>query len=151
MSEAVEQFLAGLPEPRRDDVRALRDEVARRLPAGFEERVAGGMIHYVVPHSLFPAGYHCDPKQPLGYAWISSTKGHISLHLMSLYFNADMRTWLESEFAKRGKRLDAGKACIRFKRLEDVPLDVLGAAIAKTTLSEYVARYESALAPKTAK
>lgn len=117
-----------------------------------------GMIGYYVPHSVFPAGYHCDPRQPLPYAALASQKGHMSVYLMGLYIqegggpasaeraeSADAK-WFREAWTKTGKKLDMGKACVRFKKLEDVALDVLGAAIRRVPAKTYIARYTAALA-----
>jgi Domain of unknown function (DU1801) len=103
------------------------------------------MIGYYIPHSLYPPGYHCDPKLPLSMAWIGSQKNHMSLYLMCVYGNSKHATWLKEEWAKTGKKLDMGKACIRFKKLEDLPLDLIGRLIARISVKDFIAGYESAL------
>ena len=99
-----------------------------------------------MPHSLYPAGYHCDPKQPLPYAGLASQSGHMSLYLMGVYFDPADAKWLATEWKKAGKKLDMGKSCIRFKKLDDVPLDVVAAAIRRMPLAKYVGMYEAQLA-----
>jgi hypothetical protein len=104
------------------------------------------MIVWSVPHSSYPAGYHCDPSKPLMLMCLSSTKGHISLHHMGLYGSGALMQWFTSEWTKHsGKKLDMGKACIRFKKLEDVPLDLIGQLAAKLTPRQWVVQYERAL------
>ena len=138
----VAEYLAALPPERRAAIETVRAEINRRLPAGYEEGIAYGMIGWCVPHSRFPAGYHCDPSKPLGLAALASQKGYMSLHLMSIYGSAPLRQWFEAEWRKRGKKLDMGKACVRFKKLEDLALDVIGEAIRR---KKYVAFCEAAL------
>ena len=105
-----------------------------------------GMIGYYVPHRLYPAGYHCDPRQPLPFAGLASQKNHMSLYLMSMYEGGDELEWFRAAWAKTGRRLDMGKCCIRFKRLEDVPLEVISKAVARVPVRRFIARYEAALA-----
>jgi hypothetical protein len=126
----VEAYLAALPED-------------RRLPKGYAEGMAYGMIWWSVPHSIYPAGYRCDPRMPLPFAGLASQKGYMSLYLMCVYGSDEYRRWFESEWKKTGKKLDMGKSCIRFKRLEDLPLDLVGEAIARVPVEELVAQYES--------
>jgi hypothetical protein len=142
----VAAYLAALPPDRRAAVSAVRDAINRALPAGYEEGMAYGMIGWAVPHRLYPAGYHCDPKQPLPFAGLASQKGHMSLHLMCTYFDDEQRRRLEDDWRRTGKKLDMGKACIRFKALDDLPLDVVTAAVARVPVAAYVQRYEALLA-----
>jgi Domain of unknown function (DU1801) len=141
----VEQYLASLPEDRRAALNAVRAVFKKNLDKNIQEGIQYGMIGYFVPHSVFPQGYHCDPKQPLPYAGLSSRKGYMSVHLMSVYMNPASRSAFEAAWKKTGKKLDMGAACIRFKKLEDLPLDVLGEAIKRATASEYIAHYEANL------
>lgn len=104
------------------------------------------MIAYSVPHSVFPAGYHCDPSQPLMFAALASQKNHMVIYLMSVYGDEACERWFRESWAKSGKKLDMGKACVRFKRLEDVALEVIGAAVQRTPADRYVARYLQTLA-----
>jgi hypothetical protein len=101
-----------------------------------------GMIGYVVPHSLYPAGYHCDPKQPLPFAHLVSQKNHMALYLMCVYLDGATNAWFRSAWAASGKKLDMGKACVRFKKLEDLPLEVIGQAIVREPAQAYIARWE---------
>ncbi|MBP9892799.1 MAG: DUF1801 domain-containing protein [Planctomycetes bacterium] len=142
----VDQYLATLPEDRRAALNAVRAVFKKNLDKDIQEGMQYGMIGYYVPHSVFPAGYHCDPKQPLPYAGLSSRKSHMSVHLMSVYIKPSTRAAFEAAWKKSGKKLDMGAACIRFKKLEDLPLDVLGDAIKAVTAADYIAHYESNLA-----
>ena len=105
----------------------------------------GGMIGYVVPHKLYPAGYHCKPEEPLPFAGLASQKNYMSLYLMSVYFSPTLLAWLKEQFALKGKKLDMGKSCLRFKKLEDLPLEVIGEVIARVPLADYIRQYESNL------
>jgi hypothetical protein len=145
----VKDYLASLPAERRDAVQALRKVILANLGKGFEEGMQYGMIGYCVPHSLYPAGYHCDPKQPLPFASLASQKNHMSFSLMSVYLDPEEERWFKAAWQKSGKKLDMGKACVRFKRLEDVPLEVVGQAFARTSAAQYIQRYEAILAERS--
>jgi hypothetical protein len=145
----VAEYLASLPDDRRRALEAVRKTIRANLDKNIEEGMQYGMIGYYVPHRIFPAGYHCDPKQPLPFAGLASQKGHMSMYFMGLYGgrdgeNADSK-WFREAWLATGKKLDMGKACIRFKRLEDVPLEVVGAAVKRMSASKYIARYEENL------
>jgi hypothetical protein len=143
----VDDYLASLAEDRRAVLSSLRQIILKNLDKGFEEGMQYGMIGYYVPHRIYPAGYHCDPKQPLPFAGLCSQKNHMSLYLMGVYGNPAQEQKLRDAWAKAGKKLDMGKACIRFRALEDVPLEALGQIIKGLTLKKYVAQYEAALPP----
>ena len=148
----VAQYLAELPPDRREALTTLRSVILKNLDKGYEERMGYGMPGYCVPHSIFPAGYHCNPKDPLPFAGFASQKQHISLYIMFLYCGCDgsedneLVKWFKDAWAKSGKKLDMGRCCIRFKKLDDIPLDVIGEAIRRMPLQKYVAGYEAALA-----
>jgi hypothetical protein len=137
----VDEYLAGLPEDRRTALSAVRETVLKYLPEGYEEGMQYGMIGYFVPHSIFPAGYHCDPKQPLNFAGIGNQKNHMALYLMCIYGSDEQRQLFEDAWAATGKKLDMGKACLRFKKLEDLSLEVIGEAIARISVEKYLAKY----------
>ncbi len=149
-AKTVEEYLASLPEDRREAIAAVRQTILDNLPEGYEEGMQYGMIGYYVPHSIFPAGYHCDPKQPLNFASLGNQKNHMALYLMCVYGNSQVREWFEAEYKKSGKKLDMGKACLRFKKLDDLALNVVGAAIAKVPVEKYVAAYEAVLSTRKA-
>ena len=145
----VAQYLAELPAERQTPIKTIRAVIRKNLPKGFEETMQYGMITYVVPHKLYPAGYHCKPSDALPFASLASQKNYMSLYLMTVYQKqGGMSDWMLEQFAARGKKLDMGKSCIRFKKLEDLPLDVIGEAIARVPLDEYVRRYEAILGKK---
>ncbi|HYE97993.1 MAG TPA: DUF1801 domain-containing protein [Planctomycetota bacterium] len=152
----VKAYLAGLPAERRAVVQAVRKVILANLGAGYEEGMLYGMIGYYVPHRLYPAGYHVDPRQPLGYAGLAAQKNYYSLYLGLVYCGGgtgesddtpDAR-WFRQEWSKTGKKLDMGKSCIRFRTLEDLPLELVGRAIARLPVRAYIAAYEKALAPR---
>jgi len=140
-----EEYLASLPEDRRAALSTVRDVIRTHLPEGYEEGMQYGMISYFVPHSLYPAGYHCDPKQPLPFASLASQKNHMAIYLMGLFGDESAKAQFRQAWEEAGKKLDMGKSCIRFKRAEDLALEVLGAAIARMPVADHVARYEALL------
>lgn len=125
---------------------AVRKTVLKNLPKGYEEGMQYGMIGYYVPHSVYPPGYHCDPKQPLPFLCLASRKNYMTISFMGVYGDQEGEKWLREEWAKTGKRLDMGKACIRFKALDDLPLELIGKAIKRIPVRTFVERYEQALA-----
>jgi Domain of unknown function (DU1801) len=139
----VEQYLAELPDDRRAAIEAVRQMILKNIDKNFEEGIQYGMIGYYVPHSIYPAGYHCDPRQPLPFLNLASQKNHMSLYAMSLYASPDEAQRFQTEWAKTGKKLDMGKSCIRFKKLDDLALDVIGAAIRRVPVKKYIETYES--------
>jgi hypothetical protein len=142
----VAAYVAALPSDRRAAVEAVRRVVLDNIDRGFEEGMQYGMIGYYIPHAIFPPGYHCDPKQPLPFAGLASQKQHLSLYIMGIYGDTALREWFTSAWKATGKKLDMGKACIRFKKVEDVPLEVIGEAFRRISLKGYVAAYERNLA-----
>jgi uncharacterized protein YdhG (YjbR/CyaY superfamily) len=145
-STTVAQYLDELPPDRRAALEAVRATIRANMDPQLEEGMQYGMIGYYVPHRVFPQGYHCDPKQPLPYAALASQKQYMSIYLMTCYMSGDDAQWLRDAWAAAGKKLDMGKSCIRFKRIEDVPLDVLGEAIRRVSVADHLAHYTAALA-----
>jgi hypothetical protein len=141
----VDAYLRALPEDRRDALNAVRKVILANLPTGYEECLQYGMIGYVVPHSIFPGGYHCDPRQPLPLAGLGSKKNHMSLHLMAVYGDAGLAKWFQTAWKASGKKLDMGKACVRFKKVDDLPLDVIGQLFAKVPVKSYLACIQKAM------
>lgn len=141
----VAAYLKELPEDRRAAISAVRDVILKNLDPTFEEGMNYGMIGYYVPHSAYPAGYHCDPSKPLPFAGLASQKQHMSVYLMSAYGDKGEYAKLVEGFKKAGKKLDMGACCVRFKKLEDLPLDVIGAAVNRVPAKTYIERYESVL------
>jgi hypothetical protein len=140
----VEQYLSELPEDRRKALEAVRQVILANLDKDYEEGIQYGMIGYYVPHRVYPAGYHCDPKQPLPFANLASQKNHMSLYLMCVYGDSDLSRWFQQAWAKTGKKLDMGKACVRFKKLEDLALGVIAEAIKRVPAKKYIEHCEAA-------
>jgi hypothetical protein len=142
----VKAYLESLPADRRAAIEAVRKTILDNLDKGFEEGMQYGMIGYYVPHSIFPAGYHCDPKQPLGFVGLASQKQYMAIYLGTIYHDSDERDRFVAEWKKTGKKLDMGKVCIRFKTLDGIPLDVVARSLKRTKLKKYVADYQAVLA-----
>ena len=150
-AKTVDEYLQALPVDRRGAIGAVREAILTNLPKGYEECINYGMIGYVVPHSLYPAGYHCDPKLPLPLACLGAQKNHMAIHLMNVYGDPAAEKWFRKAWQASGKKLDMGKACVRFKKLEDMPLDVIGQVIARTPVKNYIAAIEKGLAARPKK
>ena len=141
----VTQYLSSLPKDRRDAIQAVRKVIRANLDAGYKEGVQSNAIGYFVPHSVYPPGYHCDPTQPLPYVGIASQKNHMGIYLFCTYTSEDEQRWFREAWLKTGKKLDMGKSCVRFKKIEDVPLEVIGKAIKRTPVKKFIAGYEASL------
>lgn len=140
----VAHYLAELPDDRRQAIEAVRQVILHNLDHDYEEGMQYGMIGYYVPHRVYPAGYHCDPKQPLPFAALASQKKYMSLYLMCVYGESPLAKWFQESWAKTGKKLDMGKSCVRFKQLDDLALDVIGEAIKRVPARKYIEYCESA-------
>ena len=140
-AQTVEDYLAELPQERRHAIGEVRKAILGSLPDGFEEIMDFGMIGYVIPLDTYPKTYNGHPLQ---YAALASQKNHMALYLMCIYSHEGSRAWFMDELEKRGKKLSIGKACIRFKKLEDLPLDLVGEAIAYSSVEGYIEIYETA-------
>ena len=153
-ASAVEEYLAQLPDDRRRAIEAVRAVILENLDRDYEEGMQYGMIGYYVPHRVYPAGYHCDPKQPLPFAALASQKNYMSLYLMCVYGETPLAAWFRDAWAASGKKLDMGKACVRFKRLEDLSLDSIAEAIRRMPARKWIEICEGArrtTAARTAK
>ncbi|QEC65974.1 DUF1801 domain-containing protein [Panacibacter ginsenosidivorans] len=138
-----EAYIAGVPEERRAVFLKLRNEIKKNLPKGFQEIMGYGMIGYVVPHKLYPAGYHCDPKLPLPFMNLASQKNFIAVYHMGIYAKPSLLKWFIEEFAKQSSaKLDMGKSCIRFKKPENIPIKLMGELASKMTVDEWIDCYE---------
>ena len=144
-AKTVKEYLAELPEDRRTAIEAVRKVIRKNLDKDYEEGMQYGMIGYYVPHKVYPPGYHCDPKQPVTFAGLASQKNHMAVYLMCIYGHKEHEQWFRKEWAKTGKKLDAGKSCIRFKKLDDLALDVIGQFVARVPAKKYIAYYESVI------
>jgi hypothetical protein len=150
-AKTVNEYLAGLPPERKSALAAVRDVILANLPKGYEECMQYGMISYVVPHSLYPAGYHCNPEQALTMASLGSQKSHMALYLMCAYGHRETLEWFQKAYCASGKKLNMGKSCVRFRKLEDLPLDVIGQMIARVPVEKYLERVEAALQQRPGK
>ncbi len=137
-ASTVKSYLAALPEDRHEAISVVRSVILENLPAGFQEGMQYGMIGYYVPLERYPVTYN---GEPLGVAALASQKRHMSLYLMGIYAEDDA-SWFRERWQAAGKKLDMGKSCVRFRRLEDVPLDVVGKAIARTSVEDFISAYE---------
>lgn len=137
----VAGYLKSLPEDRRTALEAVRKVVLANLDDDYEEGMTYGMIGWYVPHRVYPKGYHCDPKQPLPFVSLASQKNNMAIYLL---IPPDVRAWFDAAWAKTGKKLDAGKACIRFKTVDALALDVIGAAVKRVPVSDCIAYWDEA-------
>ncbi|GHB65366.1 hypothetical protein GCM10007390_19320 [Persicitalea jodogahamensis] len=145
-AEHPDKYLAELPEDRRVAMEKLRDVLRKNLPAGFIETMNYGMIGYVVPHLLYPPGYHCDPEQPLPFINIASQKNWIAVYHMGLYADEKLIEWFKAEFPKYSRnKLDMGKSCIRFKKTNEIPYELIGDLAGRMSAEEWIAVYEKNL------
>lgn len=142
----VKAYLASLPADRRQGIEAVRKVIRANLDRHYEESMLWGMIGYAVPHRVWPHGYHCDPSKPLMMAALSSQKNNLTVYLMSVYDDKAERAWFQKAWAKTGKKLNMGGCCIRFTKVEDAALDVIGEAIRRTPAKAYIESYVQTLA-----
>jgi hypothetical protein len=141
-----EAYLESVPEERKAVVRRLHELIMENLPQGFEAGVGYGMLGYIVPHRLYPAGYHCDPKQPLPFMGLASQKNNISFYHMGLYADQALLDWFVGEYPKYSKtKLDMGKSCIRFKKEENIPFPLLAELVRKMKPEDWIRLYEANL------
>lgn len=138
------EYIHELPDDRKEVITKLRDTILSNLPEGFEETMNYGMLGYVVPHSKYPDGYHCDPKLPLPFINIASQKNHIGFYHMGIYSDPNLLEWFTTEYPKHvSGKLDMGKSCIRFKNMKKIPFELLGELASKMTAEQWIERYES--------
>lgn len=144
-----EEYIAKAPEDRVEALKKLRAIILENIPQGFQEKMSYGMIGYVVPHSIYPPGYHCTPELPLPFLSFASQKNFIGFYHMGIYANPELLDWFVAEYPKHCKRkLDMGKSCIRFKKMDDIPYDLLAELVQKMSVDDWVSLYESKLKPK---
>jgi hypothetical protein len=145
-AKSPEDYISQIPEERRDAFQRLRKVILDHLPGGFSEGMTYGMISYFVPHDVYPAGYHCDPKLPLPFMSIASQKNFIAFYHMGIYADKEILDWFISEYPKYVKsKLDMGKSCIRFKKPDQIPFDLIAELIGKISSSRWIEMYESAI------
>ena len=139
-----EQYINELPAERKESITKLRETILKNLPKGFKEVMSYGMLGYVVPHEIYPGGYHCDPKLPLPFVNIASQKNFIALYHMGIYANAELLKWFTAEYPKHSQsKLDMGKGCIRFKKAEHIPYKLIGDLIKKISVKDWIKTYET--------
>ena len=142
----VEAILSNVPPERAEAFNSLHKTILKNLPEGFEAAMSYGMLSYVVPHRIYPAGYHCKPAEPLPFASIASQKNSINFYHMGIYSNPELLDWFVAEYPKHSKqKLDMGKSCIRFKKLEEIPYELIGELMTKMSVQQWIDLYESQL------
>jgi len=140
------EYVDSLPDERKSVIENIRKTVLDNLPEGFEETMGYGMLSYVVPHSIYPSGYHCDPKTPLPFISVASQKNFIAFYHMGIYADETLLNWFVAEYPKHCKtKLDMGKSCIRFKKMNDIPLELLGQLVTKMSVQDWISLYEKNL------
>lgn len=145
-ANSVDHYLEQVDETRKEALSKLRDVVKKNIPKGFEETINYNMIGYVVPHKLFPAGYHCDPKLPLPFINLANQKNFIAFYHMGIYAQPELLKWFEAEYPKHCQsKLDMGKSCIRFKKTEDIPFKLIEALVKKMSAKEWIELYQTHL------
>ena len=139
-----EEYIEKVPQERKEAMQKLRSVILQNIPTGFEETMSYGMIGYVVPHSKYPDGYHCDPSLPLPFMNLASQKNYIAVYHSGVYANKEMHEWFMDEYKKQvGKKPDMGKSCIRLKNLDKIPYELIGELSSKITPDEWIATYEN--------
>lgn len=142
-ADSPQEYIDNVPEERKDAMSRLRAVIKENLPDGFQETMGYGMIGYVVPHSIYPDGYHCDTSLPLPFMNLASQKNYIALYHSGIYADKDLSDWFTEEYKKRvGKKPDMGKSCIRFKKMDDIPYELIGELSGKITPKEWISTYE---------
>ena len=145
-ADTVEAYINQLPKDRKEIVSKIREIIAENLPDGFSETISYGMIGYVVPHSIYPGGYHVDPKLPLPFINLASQKNYIALYHSGVYADSELLDWFVGEFPKHTERkLDMGKSCIRFKYMDDIPYELIGELVRKMSVEQWVKLYDAAV------
>ncbi len=142
-AETPQEYMDSLPEDRKSAMSRLRITILEKLPQCFEERMSYGMLGYVVPHSLYPPGYHCDPKLPLPFVNLASQKNNIALYHMGIYSDNELLAWFQSEWPRHTKlKLDMGKSCIRFNKPDDIPYELIGQLMQRISPWQWIESYE---------
>ncbi len=142
----VDDYMASLPEDRKKAITELRKVIKKNIPKGFKEVMGYGMIGYVIPHTAYPNGYHCNPRDPLPFINIASQKNFIAIYHMGVYSDPKLLKWFTDEYKKQvPAKLDMGKSCIRFSKPENIPFKLIGDLASKMTPADWIERYESIL------
>ncbi|HEV7350818.1 DUF1801 domain-containing protein [Telluribacter sp.] len=145
-ADTPQAYIDQLPEDRKRVISNLRDSILTNLPTGFVETISYGMLGYVVPHSIYPAGYHCNPKLPLPFMSVASQKNFVAVYHMGLYADQELLQWYMAEYPKYSTtKPDVGKSCLRFKKPDAIPYELIGALAGKMTVKEWVTKYEKEL------
>ena len=145
-AKTPEEYINSLPQDRKDAISKLRKIIIKKIPKGFSETISYGMLGYVVPHSIYPDGYHCDPKLPLPFMSIASQKNFVGVYHMGIYANKELYDWFVNEYPKHSNRkIDMGKSCIRLKKIEEIPYELIGELASKMTPKEWIKIYENAI------
>jgi uncharacterized protein YdhG (YjbR/CyaY superfamily) len=143
-AKTIEEYLLSLPEERKLSFLKLRETILNNIPKGFTEELSYGMVGYLVPHSIYPEGYHCNPKLPLPFINIASQKNFIALYHMGIYAKPELLEWFVTEYPKYSKqKLDMGKSCIRFKKIDDIPFQLIAALVQKMSVEDWINCYET--------
>lgn len=139
----VQDYINQIPENQLEVFNTIRETILQNLPDGFQECISYGMIGYVIPHSIYPNGYHCNPKLPLPFASIASQKNNITIHHMGLYADSEIANWFVQEFPKfSSQKPDMGKGCIRFKKWNEIPYELIGLLFTKISVQDWISLYE---------
>ncbi|MGZ5197429.1 MAG: DUF1801 domain-containing protein [Kaistella sp.] len=147
-AKTPDEYFETLPEDRKKAMTELRKQIKKNIPKGFSESMGYGMVGFAVPHSKYPNGYHCDPKQPLPFLGIASQKNFIAVYHMGIYADPKLLNWFVKEFPKHSeKKLDMGKSCIRFKKPDQIPFKLIGELASKMTPDQWIDLYEKNLLP----
>jgi hypothetical protein len=147
--KSIKEIFAQLPPDRVEPFNKLHDIIVKNLPEGFEPAISYGGLGYVVPHKLYPAGYHCNPKEPLPFAGIASQKNSINFYHMGIYADKELLKWFVNEYPKHStQKLDMGKSCIRFKKPDQIPYNLIGELMKKITVQQWIEKYEQAFRKK---
>ncbi len=142
-AQSVLEYIAGLPKDRKSAIEKLTEVIEKNLPTGFEKTIGYGMLAFVVPHTIYLPGYHCDPKLPLPFISIASQKNFIALYHMGLYADAELLSWFTTEYQKlSATKVDIGKSCIRFKKPEEIPFELIGRLMKKINVEKWITIYE---------
>ena len=149
-AKSVEEYLVALPEDRREAITVIREVILKNLHKGYEEGMQWGMPSYFVPLSAYPAGYNCQPDQALPFVGFASQKNHMAIYGFCIYMDEELKNRFVADWKKSGKKLDMGKSCVRFKKLEDVPLKVIGDAVKRVPMKKYIKQYEKQLQQSSA-
>lgn len=145
-ASTVKEYIDSIPADRVTEFKKLRSVIKKNLDKGFKEGIGYGMPAYFVPHKIYPDGYHCSPELPLPFANLANQKGFIAVYHMGMYAEPKIHKWFTEEYAKRCKyKLDMGKSCIRLKKMDDIPYDLIGELMAKMSVKDWIKLYEKQL------